>query len=59
VSQVSYEKQADCYVVCRYYFKRACDDFNSGFVYEELTDDVAELPLIDNKICAKVVRMST
>jgi len=46
-------------VMCRYYFKRACDDFNSGFVYEELTDDDAELPLSDGKICAKVVRMLT
>ena len=41
----------------RYYFKCACNDFNSSFVYEELTGDDAELPMIDGKICAKVVRM--
>jgi len=44
-------------VVCRYYFKRACNDFDSGFVYEELTEDNVELPMTDGKICAKVVRM--
>ena len=43
--------------MCRYYFKRVCDDFDSGFVYEELADDDAELPMNDGKICAKVVRM--
>ena len=46
-----------CFIVSRYYFKRACNDFNSGFVYEELTDDDDELPTIEGKICAKVVRM--
>jgi len=46
------------YCAFRYYFKRACNDFNCGFVYEELTDDDAQLPMIDSKICAKVVRMS-
>jgi len=45
--------------VFRYYFKHACDDFNSGFVYEEVTDDDTELPTVHGKICAKVVKMSS
>jgi DIX domain len=41
---------------CRYYFKCACNDFNTSYVYEEVSDDGATLPLAEGKICAKVVQ---
>ena len=52
------ELSAWCRLLFRYYFKCECDDFNSGFVYEEIMSDDSTLPLIDGKVCAKVVRIT-
>ena len=41
---------------CRYFFKKACDEFDSGVVLEEVMDDSDILPLWDGKIIAKVER---
>jgi len=41
----------------RYYFKRACNEFELGFVYEEINDDSTVLPLLDGKISAKISRL--
>jgi len=43
-------------VVCRYFFRKASDEFDSGVVHEELTDDDAPLPLLDGKVIGKVER---
>jgi len=40
----------------RYFFKKASDEFGSGVVMEEVTDDDDILPLWDGKIIAKVER---
>ena len=42
---------------CRYYFKRACNEFETGFVYDEIDDDDAILPLLDGKVSAKISRL--
>ena len=41
---------------CRYFFKKASDEFDSGVVLEEVVDDDDILPLWDGKIIAKVER---
>lgn len=41
---------------CRYFFKKASDEFDSGVVLEEVTEDGDILPLWDGKIIAKVER---
>lgn len=38
----------------RYFFKKASDEFDSGCVYEELTDDGELLPLFEGKIFARL-----
>jgi hypothetical protein len=38
----------------RYFFKKACDDFKTGVVNEEITDENEILPLWDGKILAQV-----
>ena len=40
----------------RYFFKKASDEFGSGVVMEEVTDDGDVLPLWEGKIIAKVER---
>jgi len=42
--------------VYRYFFRKASDEFDSGVVHEEVTDDDAVLPLIDGKVICKVER---
>jgi len=44
------------YLLCRYFFKKASDEFDSGVVLEEVTEDSDILPLWDGKIIAKVER---
>jgi len=39
---------------CRYFFKKASDEFDSGVVLEEVMEDDDILPLWDGKIIAKV-----
>jgi len=43
-------------VVYRYFFRKASDEFDSGVVHEELTDDDDLLPLLDGKVIGKVER---
>ena len=40
----------------RYFFKKACDEFDSGVVHEEYFDDNDILPLWDGKIFGKIER---
>ena len=43
------------YACCfRYFFKKACDEFDSGVVHEEIIDDSAVLPLWEGKVVGKV-----
>lgn len=37
---------------------KACDDFDSGIVFEEVFNDTDILPLCGGKICAKVEKQS-
>ena len=46
-----------CFSVCRYYFQKLSDEFDTGIVYEEARDDEAVLPRIDGKIIAKIERV--
>lgn len=43
--------------VCRYYFKKASDEFECGAVFEEVSDDSSLLPTYEGKILGKVERM--
>jgi len=43
-------------VYCRYFFKKASNEFDSGVVLEEVMEDDDILPLWDGKIIAKVER---
>lgn len=40
----------------RYFFRKASNEFDSGIVHEEVTDDDALLPLLDGKVIGKVER---
>ena len=42
---------------CRYFFKKASDEFDSGVILEEVTDDIAELPLWEGKVVGKVEKV--
>lgn len=42
---------------CRYYFKKASDEFECGAVFEEVSDDSSLLPTYKGKILGKVERM--
>lgn len=42
---------------CRYYFKKASDEFECGAVFEEVSDDGSLLPMYEGKILGKVERM--
>lgn len=42
---------------CRYYFKKASDEFECGAVFEEVSDDGSLLPTYEGKILGKVERM--
>jgi len=42
--------------VSRYFFRKASNEFDSGIVHEEVTDDDALLPLLDGKVIGKVER---
>lgn len=42
---------------CRYYFKKASDEFECGAVFEEIWEDGAVLPMYEGKILGKVERM--
>ncbi|KAG5444545.1 hypothetical protein CSKR_108091 [Clonorchis sinensis] len=42
--------------VYRYFFKKPSDEFGTGAVHEELTDDNAVLPLWDGKVVARIER---
>lgn len=44
-------------VFCRYYFKKASDEFECGAVFEEVSDDGSLLPTYEGKILGKVERM--
>jgi len=46
-----------CVCCCRYFFKKACDEFDSGVVHEEIIDDLAVLPLWEGKVVGKVDRI--
>ena len=41
----------------RYFFKKACDEFDSGVVHEEISEDSDYLPLWEGKVIAKVERI--
>lgn len=41
----------------RYFFKKASDEFDSGVVHQEITNDDTLLPLWDGKVVAKVERV--
>ena len=45
-----------CVYFYRYFFRKASDEFDSGVVHEEVTDDDALLPLFDGKVICKVER---
>lgn len=42
---------------CRYYFKKASDEFECGAVFEEIWEDGTVLPMYEGKILGKVERM--
>lgn len=42
---------------CSYFFKKACDEFETGVVKEEINNDDEVLPLWEGKVVAKVERM--
>ena len=42
---------------CRYYFKKASDEFDCGAVFEEVSDEGSLLPTYEGKILGKVERM--
>lgn len=42
---------------CRYFFKKASDEFECGAVFEEVSDDSSLLPTYKGKILGKVDRM--
>lgn len=44
------------FVFCRYYFKKASDEFECGAVFEEVSDDGSLLPTYEGKILGKVER---
>lgn len=41
---------------CRFFFKSFCPDVNME-LYEELSDDMALLPLVDGKIVGRVEKL--
>lgn len=45
------------FLCCRYYFKKASDEFECGAVFEEVSDDSSLLPTYEGKILGKVERM--
>lgn len=45
------------FLCCRYYFKKASDEFECGAVFEEVSDDSSMLPTYEGKILGKVERM--
>lgn len=45
------------FLCCRYYFKKASDEFECGAVFEEVSDDGSLLPTYEGKILGKVERM--
>lgn len=45
------------FCLCRYYFKKASDEFECGAVFEEVSDDGSLLPTYEGKILGKVERM--
>lgn len=45
------------FLCCRYYFKKASDEFECGAVFEEVSDDGSMLPTYEGKILGKVERM--
>lgn len=56
------DKQTEKYsfissLCCRYYFKKASDEFECGAVFEEVSDDSSLLPTYEGKILGKVERM--
>ena len=42
---------------CRYYFKKASDEFECGAVFEEIWEDGTVLRMYEGKILGKVERM--
>lgn len=42
---------------CSYFFKKACDEFETGVVKEEINNDDEVLPLWEGKVVAKVERI--
>ena len=41
-------------LIFRFFFKKASDEFDSGVVHEEITDDEAFLPKWQGKVVGKV-----
>ena len=42
---------------CRYFFKKASNEFDSGVILEEVTNDNDELPLWEGKVVGKVEKV--
>lgn len=42
---------------CRYYFKKASQEFECGAVFEEIRDDNAFLPTYEGRVLGKVERI--
>ena len=40
----------------RFYFKKVCDEFDSGIVHEEISSDNEVLPLFEGKVICKIER---
>ena len=59
VKSSSMIRRAIIYLLCsRYFFKTLCQEFESGVVNEEVSNDGDMLPLFEGKIVGKVERMS-
>ncbi len=46
-----------CSIDCRYHFKMASDEFDSGVIMEEVSEDNAILPLWEGKVVGKVQKI--
>lgn len=45
------------FLLLRYYFKKASDEFECGAVFEEVLEDATVLPMYEGKVLGKVERM--
>lgn len=56
-SAFSNHRPLSLFLLLRYYFKKASDEFECGAVFEEVWEDATVLPMYEGKVLGKVERM--